>query len=96
MNGWPVPWLYEPAGVHTDLLSTLCSGEVETAPGTVDVTVTAFEATSSNEEEQAAEVASHPLPDMFGAQVSSAMQQGGPLWPFVLPVDLLHSSATIV
>lgn len=46
-----------------------CSGEVETAQATVDVTVTAAEPTSSADEEPAAEVASHPLPDMFGAQV---------------------------
>lgn len=65
------------------------SGEVETAPGTVDVTVTAFEATSSNEEEQAAEVASHPLPDMFGAQEliselqdQEAFGKRGEVWAF--------------
>jgi hypothetical protein len=46
-----------------------CSGEVETAQATVEVTVTAAEPTSSTDEEPAAEVASHPLPDMFGAQV---------------------------
>lgn len=41
------------------------------------MTVTAVEATSSNEEEQAAEVASHPLPDMFGAQVSVSRSREG-------------------
>lgn len=40
----------------------------------MDETVTVVEATSSNEEEQAADVGSHPLPDMFGAQVGGQQQ----------------------
>lgn len=52
------------------------SGEAETAtPTTVDASVTAVEATSSGEEEVVAEVASHPLPDMFGAQVCETPTQ---------------------
>lgn len=38
----------------------------------VDAAVTAAEPTSSSDDEQAAEVGSHPLPDMFGAQVRQA------------------------
>lgn len=52
-----------------------CSGEVETTPAAVDATVTAAEPTSSSDEEQA-DVASHPLPDMFGAQVCCSLDEG--------------------
>jgi hypothetical protein len=47
------------------------SGEAETSTqaGVVDVTASAAEPTSSSDEEQVDAVASHPLPDMFGAQV---------------------------
>jgi hypothetical protein len=51
-----------------------CSGEVDITPAAaVDATVTAAEPTSSSDEEQA-DVASHPLPDMFGAQVRADHQ----------------------
>lgn len=47
-------------------------------PITVDATVTAVvDPTSSSDEEQA-DVTSHPLPDMFGAQVSQTLHR--PLW----------------
>lgn len=50
--------------------SAASSGEAETSTqaGVVDVTASAAEPTSSSDEEQADAVASHPLPDMFGAQ----------------------------